>query len=364
MPTTGATFDYYATWDAGNLYLGIKGTAEGNYTYAAVVDTDVTNETASNTGSAAALACAGGFNPIGKGDWALVRTGGTQAAAGSTSKQQGSSGNWAAWTPSANTDAKDWGRNMAEFQFSWADLISPPPNSPVGLYLYVCNGATLISAWPPEDLQSSGPTLNVVTLFSTAGSGETPRFQGKHKKDQTITVTNGAGPFSALNGYVQLSNVSGLNGSCSFDASVFGNADFNDAQIMHRQYTLTPGTGCTNLQADLTLKYEDGTMPNNAPSELGGLAESGLHVLRRDGNAWTDLGGSVNMGANTATVTGITQFSIWTLGSGAHPTAVRLSSFVAQEEEMPNPINWILATAGIGLLAALGIVTVARRTRV
>jgi hypothetical protein len=252
---------------------------------------------------------------------------------------------------------------MAEFEINWADLGSPPPNSPVGLYLYVCNGATLISAWPPEDLQNASPTLNVVTLFSTAGTGETPRFQGKHKKDETITVMNGAGPFSALNGYVQLANVSGLSGSCSFNASVFGNADFNDAQIIHRQYTLTPGAGCTNLMADLTLKYEDGTMPNNAPSELGGLAESGLHILRRDGNAWTDLGGSVNAGANTASVKGITQFSIWTLGSGAHPTAVRLSTFVAQQEETQNPLNWILASAGIGLLTALGIVTGVRKSR-
>jgi hypothetical protein len=43
MPTTGTFFDYYATWDANNLYLGIKGNAEGNYTYVAVVDRDVAN---------------------------------------------------------------------------------------------------------------------------------------------------------------------------------------------------------------------------------------------------------------------------------------------------------------------------------
>jgi hypothetical protein len=299
------------------------------------------------------------LNANGKGDFAVVRTGGTQSTLGSTSKQQGSSGNWAAWNPGNNTDAKDWGRNMAAFQFSWADLALPTPNSEVGLYLYVCSGASLISAWPPEDQQNASPTLNAVTLFSNNASGATPRLQAKHKKDQTITVINGPGPFAALNGYVQLANAKGLSASCSFDASVFGNADFNDPQIIHRQYTLTPGAGCSGLIADLTLQYEDGTTANNAPSELGTLVENTLHVLRKDVGVWTDLGGTVNAGANTATVTGVTQFSTFTLGSGAHPTVVRLSSFSASGQ----PVSgiWGLALAGMGIVAGAVAIIIARR---
>ena len=327
MPTSGARFDYYLTWDASNLYAGVKGDTPGNpYTYVAVIDTDPGTQGASNTGSAAALACAGGFNANGKGDFALVRTGGTLTGTGSTTKQAGASGSWAAWTPSANTDALDAGRNMAEFQFAWSDLTGYTSGNPFGLYLYVCGGSTLISAWPPENLQAGNPTLLAETVPATNDAAQVPRTYARHLHDDTISISNGAGPFAALNGYVSLANLSGLSGACSFDASVQGNADTTDTNHIRRSYTLTPDpTTCTGLQADVTLKYEDGTMPNNAPSELNGLTEAGLQMLRYDGSVWRQYAGAVDAANNKVTLTGVSNFSPWSLGCGV-PLAVPAAS--------------------------------------
>lgn len=167
-------FNYYATWDANNLYVGIKGGTPMTYTYTLVIDKDATNQLATNTGASAAFACTGGFNANGKGDFALSRTVG-----GSTVKNQASSGSWIAWTPSAATDTLEWGKNMAEFQVKFTDLGFSGMTNTIGLYMYVCNGANLISAWPPENLQSGTPTLNVETLIETR-SAQTPRTSAAH----------------------------------------------------------------------------------------------------------------------------------------------------------------------------------------
>jgi hypothetical protein len=323
MPTSGAKFDYYLTWDANNLYVGIKGDTPGNpYTYVAVVDTDPGIRNASNSGATAALACAGGFNASGKGNFALVRTGGTLTATGTTTKQTGATGSWTAWTPSTNTEAKDGGRAMAEFQFAWSGLTGYTSGNPIGLYLYVCSGSTLISAWPPENLQSGNPILLAEAVTASNDSGQTPRTYAQRLDNNTISISNGPGPFDALNGYAEFANVNGLSGTCSFDVSVQGNADTTDPQRVRRVYTLTPDpTTCAGLQADVALMYEDGTMPNNAPSELNGLTEASLQTLRYDGSAWRQYGSAVDATNNKVSLPGVSNFSPWSLGCGV-PIAV------------------------------------------
>jgi hypothetical protein len=170
------------------------------------------------------------------------------------------------------------------------------------------------------------PVLNTEVAFSTNDAGRFPRTYGRHVGDEQVTVSTG-GPFNLLNGYVRLSNVSGVSG-CAFTASVNGNADTTDPNTIRRTYTLTPGTGCTGLTTDLTLKYEDGTLANNAPDELAGFAESSLKLLRWSGASWSPLPTTVDTANNTATTTAVNQFSPWSIGKGT-PTAVTISSFTA-----------------------------------
>ncbi|HEX9074257.1 MAG TPA: hypothetical protein VF932_00695, partial [Anaerolineae bacterium] len=321
-------------------------------TYVVVVDTDSTNRSPTNTGASAPLVCAG-FNGNGKGDFALARS------AGSTTKYQVSAGAWAgSWTP-LSTAALDNGSNNVEFQLQWSDLGLAPTNSSVGLYLYVCNGTSLVSAWPPENVQAgTNPTLNTEVVFSTNDTGRIPRTYGRHVGDEQVTVSTG-GPFNLLNGYVRLSNVSGVSG-CAFTASVNGNADTADPNTIRRTYTLTPGAGCTGLTADLTLKYEDGTLANNAPDELAGFMESSLKLLRWSGSSWSPLPTTVDTVNNAATTAAVNQFSPWSLGKGS-PTAVTISSFTAVPLSKGEAGSQFVLGLGLVELLAGGIAFGARR---
>ncbi len=63
----------------------------------------------------------------------------------------------------------------------------------------------------------------------------------------------------------------------------------------------------TGITADVTFSYLD---PADIP---GTVTEANLHVFRHDPPVFTDLVGTINTAANTATVTGVTSFSDWML---------------------------------------------------
>ncbi|HZM87215.1 MAG TPA: C25 family cysteine peptidase, partial [Blastocatellia bacterium] len=90
------------------------------------------------------------------------------------------------------------------------------------------------------------------------------------------------------------------------------------SHALQRYWVLT-GTGVT---ADLTFNYLD---PPDVP---GTAVEANFVILKYDGS-FTMPGGSVNTAANTATITGVTSFSDWTLGEPGAPTDVALNWFTA-----------------------------------
>jgi len=238
-----------------------------------------------------------------------VRFGSPQviSTTGATSLQRASGGAWTAWTPTTNTLALDWGRNMAEFQVRFSDLGLTGVTNTLGLYMFVCNGSTLVSAWPPENVQSgTGQTLNVEAVFASNDSSRFPRLFDQHWGDQTVAAST-TGLKSLLNGYVTLNVTSGGGGGCTVNARVVANASVG-ANLIHRVYTLTP-TNCTGLVGDLTLKYEDGTDPDNAPSEISGFTEANLKMLRNNGSSWVEQGGAIHTANNTITKNGVSQFS-------------------------------------------------------
>jgi len=77
--------------------------------------------------------------------------------------------------------------------------------------------------------------------------------------------------------------------------------------VINRYWKLT----ATGITADVTFNYLD---PADIP---GTVTEANLHVLKHEsGNPadFSDQGGTINTAANTATVTGVSSFSDWTLG--------------------------------------------------
>ncbi len=82
----------------------------------------------------------------------------------------------------------------------------------------------------------------------------------------------------------------------------------NPSKALSRYWKLT-GTGITS---DLTFNYLD-------PADIPGTATEANFVIFKYDGAFTQPGGTVNAAANTATITGVTSFSDWTL---AEPSAL------------------------------------------
>jgi hypothetical protein len=80
-------------------------------------------------------------------------------------------------------------------------------------------------------------------------------------------------------------------------------------KALARYWTLAGPT----LTADLTFHYLD-------PTDIPGTAtESNFVIAKANGSSWSKPGGTVNTVANTATITGVSSFSDWTL---AEPSAI------------------------------------------
>jgi uncharacterized repeat protein (TIGR01451 family) len=87
------------------------------------------------------------------------------------------------------------------------------------------------------------------------------------------------------------------------------------SKVLNRSWRFT----ATGITSDITVSYLD---PVDIP---GTVTEANLHFLRHEAanpSDYSDQGGTVNTAANTATVTGVTQFSPWTLGEVGADLAV------------------------------------------
>ncbi len=109
----------------------------------------------------------------------------------------------------------------------------------------------------------------------------------------------------------------------------------NSGFALSRYWTLT-GTGVT---ADLTFNYLD-------PIDIPGTATEANFVIQKYDGSFTQPGGTVDTTANTATITGVTSFSDWTLAEPASfltPTSTGTATSTATGS--PSPTNTATATA-------------------
>ncbi len=170
------------------------------------------------------------------------------------------------------------------------------------------------------DLDLNGNTVSLGT------TGKLIESTGSTVIGSSGTISAGNSALNAPSSY----NMGGLGAEITSSANL-GNTtitrgDYAQTGATHssikRFYDISPTTN-TGLSATLVFHYDD--------SELNGLTESTLKLYRSTtgGSTWTEMGGTVNTTNNTVTLSGISSFSRWTLGSSASPLPVELTSFKA-----------------------------------
>ncbi|QQS35299.1 MAG: T9SS type A sorting domain-containing protein [Ignavibacteriales bacterium] len=105
-----------------------------------------------------------------------------------------------------------------------------------------------------------------------------------------------------------------------------------------RVFSIAPANN-TGLNATLRFYYDE--------SELNGLSEPTLVLFKSPSgviNTWNGVGGTVNTANNYVELSGLNDFSFWTLGSTNTPLPVELISFTASSNEKAVLLNWQTAS--------------------
>jgi hypothetical protein len=162
-------------------------------------------------------------------------------------------------------------------------------------------------------LSTGANTLTIGCNASISGANPTNFVIGNLAKTYCGTGVKGF-EVGTANGYSPVSvNVTAGTFPADFTVKAVQGPQPNFAApqfALQRYWTLT-GSGVT---ANLTFNYLD---PTDIPITAN---ENNFVIFKYDG-AFSMPGGSVNPGANTATITGVTSFSDWTLAQPNSPTA-------------------------------------------
>jgi hypothetical protein len=108
----------------------------------------------------------------------------------------------------------------------------------------------------------------------------------------------------------------------------------NNNQGILREFNITP-TNNSGLNATLRFYYDE--------SELNGIPEANLTLFKSPSgliNTWNNVGGIVNTANNYVELSGIGDFSYWTLGNVDAPIPVELTSFSASTDGKFVTLNW------------------------
>jgi hypothetical protein len=342
---------WYLTWDATYIYVAMTGGTTAQDKYNVAIDTDPTNST-TNTGTAN-LYCGATFPIEAKPNYAI------QKYPGSVNLADGNSGSWAAWTP-ATTFALN-GPNQVEFRINRAE-VGLTTAQPVALYLWTCNSSSLVwGSWPPENIAYTGANhiLTTRVQLNTTDAGRSPRMYASHQgvDARTFSVT---GNQQYYDDYANL-NINAVTGSCTVLILVRGNAAADSGlHAARRMYTITP-QGCTGLNANVTLKYEDGTA-NAAPNELNvGSTEATLLLYRWTGAVWQAQASSADPPNNKVTVLNVTNFSPWAFGGPGAPYAP--TNITGVRALVLAPVGQLAPLAALVLLCVGASVLLWRRYR-
>lgn len=185
------------------------------------------------------------------------------------------------------------------------------------------------------DLNLAGNTLTLgadAILTETAGN----TIKGTTGKITTTRTLNAPAGINIGGLGVVLTTASNL-GVTTIErthAAASGNGNIGILRV----FNIAP-TNNTGLNATLRFYYDD--------SELNGLAENTLVLFKSPTgviNTWNGVGGTVNTTNNYVELSGLSDFSFWTLGSTNTPLPVELVSFSALTLEKGVILNWVTAS--------------------
>ena len=300
---------FYLTWDQDRIYAAIVGGDAASDRYNLLIDVDPLDAGAANSGTTAAF-CGASFQEDAKPDYALAHGGSgllEMAAAAD-------GGSWEPWVNTGSGAATD-GVASVEFEILKSE-IGLDSGDPLRLYLTVCDsGGEVAAAWPPENPVSAGGVVTQLMWVGLSGTGpnRSPRFDAAREGFQTLDAGS-TGLLTFFDGYLELDVTTPGGAGCQIGVAVGANRLVTSRDGgARRLVTITP-ENCSGLDADLALRYEDGTV-FQAPDELRGIPEADLALFRWVNGAWGEAGGVVNTVDNTVTLAGVSEFSDWTFGS-------------------------------------------------
>jgi hypothetical protein len=112
----------------------------------------------------------------------------------------------------------------------------------------------------------------------------------------------------------------------------------NGNASIERYYDISPAQNNGGLDATLALTYHD--------AERNGITEADLELFRSTdgGSSWTQEGAGARTtaptGGNTVTLSGIAEFSRWTLGGASSPLPVELVDFAGKRSGEDVHLSW------------------------
>ncbi|MBI2419596.1 MAG: T9SS type A sorting domain-containing protein [Ignavibacteriales bacterium] len=209
-------------------------------------------------------------------------------------------------------------------------------NNATGAVLQRDINVTNTLALTSGDIDLNGNTL---TLGSLAMLSETAGNTVTGTSGKITTTRDIATPAAANVGGLGAVITSDLNlGSTTVER--YHSARIGNGQTgINRYYNIVPGQNNSGQNATLRFMYDE--------SELAGITEANLSLFKSaDGsnNSWTEMQGTVDEANNFVELTGISDFSFWTLGDHAAPLPVELTLFTAEAQNGKIVLRWKTAT--------------------
>lgn len=324
--------DFYVTWDANYIYVGMVGGDTSSDKYNVLIDTDPLDSGVDNSGNAGVDYCGATFSEDGKADYAI------QLYPTGTAYAQASGASWDAWTPADSGGNR--GAGQVEFYIQKSDL-GLTSGDAVGFYLYACNSSDQVwAAWPPENEVNTGglDALTTRVVFENTYANRAPRYDGSMRGSQTMPANVGGEIlfFDDADGtvdyYARLYVTTSGGGTCTVKITTRGNALATRLDGgLRRSYDITP-QNCAGLEATITLKFNDGSM-SGAPDEFRGASPANTRLYHWDGAVWAFVDSGYNSTNKVVYTTAPqTSFSPWTAGdttAGTLPTAITLDNMRA-----------------------------------
>jgi hypothetical protein len=150
-------------------------------------------------------------------------------------------------------------------------------------------------------------------------------------------VTLTSGNIGTVQASTYKTNPSNLPYPIGVTALLDNSAHNNSLYTADRFYVIIPSG--TTYTANATFSYGDSEiLPPNT------IDETVLKAQRWNGTLWEDPIGTVNPATNQVAVSGISQFSPWTIADASHPLPVQFLDFQAKVNGLVVNLDWTVAT--------------------